>query len=408
MEHGTEDMAGRRKGEGIALLSVYADEDEEDVDMDEEDEVMPDATAADGETGSSPRAASQLLGQGADTPSVSTGALKLHQAGPRSLGIVDYAQDEAAMSPEPEDREEAPALEPGIVHQVDSGDGEPRRSLSKSPGAAETAELVVETEVTAAYIDEAAEATGDESVAPEAGSNGSASSEALDLVIEAMDDFLPPAPAGKCSEELQSKFAKYLALKNNGRSFNGELRNSKGYRNPDFLQRAVRHQEIDQIGSCFKKEVFDPHGYDPGDYYDAITAELNKEMERKEQERKQSQRLEFIRGSVASVVTPGMPDLRSKPIMQLITGHRGLVATSSTAHASFIGLRASGSLAVPVVNGEPPAVKTDGRSKRSKWDKVEQDGKTIPSVPPAVPAAKSGIDGHGVGWRNRHASGKGA
>ena len=59
-------------------------------------------------------------------------------------------------------------------------------------------------------------------------------------------------------------------LKNAGRSFNEELRKSKGYRNPDFLQRAVKYQEIDQIGSCFKKEIFDPHGYDPSDFYDAL------------------------------------------------------------------------------------------------------------------------------------------
>ena len=68
----------------------------------------------------------------------------------------------------------------------------------------------------------------------------------------------------------QQKFAKYLVLKNAGRSFNEELRKSKGYRNPDFLQRAVKYKEIDQIGSCFKKEIFDPHGYDPSDFYDAL------------------------------------------------------------------------------------------------------------------------------------------
>jgi hypothetical protein len=28
------------------------------------------------------------------------------------------------------------------------------------------------------------------------------------------------------------------------------------------LQHAVRYQEIDQIGTCFSKDVFDPYGYD--------------------------------------------------------------------------------------------------------------------------------------------------
>lgn len=55
-----------------------------------------------------------------------------------------------------------------------------------------------------------------------------------------------------------------------GKSFNAEVRNRKDYRNPDFLQHAVRYQEIDQIGSCFRKDVFDPYGYDKSDYYDEI------------------------------------------------------------------------------------------------------------------------------------------
>lgn len=57
---------------------------------------------------------------------------------------------------------------------------------------------------------------------------------------------------------------------NAGRNFNETLRKSKGYRNPDFLQHAVSYQEIDQLGTCFSKDVFDPYGYDKSDYYDEI------------------------------------------------------------------------------------------------------------------------------------------
>ncbi|KAK1302908.1 hypothetical protein QJS10_CPB12g00714 [Acorus calamus] len=45
-----------------------------------------------------------------------------------------------------------------------------------------------------------------------------------------------------------------------GKSFNANLRNRKDYRNPDFLQHTVRYQDINQIGTCFSKDVFDPHG----------------------------------------------------------------------------------------------------------------------------------------------------
>ncbi|CAI7743125.1 unnamed protein product, partial [Closterium sp. NIES-54] len=140
-----------------------------------------------------------------------------------------------------------------------------------------------------------------------------------------------------------------------GRSINDALRNSKGYRNPDFMQQVgmrwvgggegcdcvgrtrrvvtvalldskgncnglfvplstshwplalpfslflslqvVKHEGIDEHGSCFSKDVFNPHGFDRLDYYDALVAEQRREMERKEQERRQKGgQIEFQRG----------------------------------------------------------------------------------------------------------------
>lgn len=69
---------------------------------------------------------------------------------------------------------------------------------------------------------------------------------------------------------MQRKINKFLDYKKAGKSFNAEVRNRKDYRNPDFLLHAVRYQDIDQTGSCFSKDVFDPHGYDKSDYYDEI------------------------------------------------------------------------------------------------------------------------------------------
>lgn len=68
----------------------------------------------------------------------------------------------------------------------------------------------------------------------------------------------------------QDRIRKFHGYKSAGRCFNEEVRNKMDYRNPYFLQYAVRYQEIDQIGTCFSKEVFDPHGYDKSDFYDAI------------------------------------------------------------------------------------------------------------------------------------------
>jgi len=82
--------------------------------------------------------------------------------------------------------------------------------------------------------------------------------------------FWPSPPSSPCSEDLQARFANFLMYKEKGRTFNEDLRHSKGYRNPDFLQLAVMHQNIDDIGSCFDPEIFNPHGYDKRDYAAAL------------------------------------------------------------------------------------------------------------------------------------------
>jgi len=162
--------------------------------------------------------------------------------------------------------------------------------------------------------------------------------------------FLPPPVTRKCSAALQQKINRFLAYKRSGKSFNTEVRNRKDYRNPDFLQHAVRYQEIDQIGTCFSKDVFDPYGYDKADYYDEIEADMKRELERKEQERKKSPKVEFIPGGVQPSIGASMPKIPA------LAG----VAT----------------LPVPA-----EGVKKETRpNKKSKWDKVDGDVKN-PAVP---------------------------
>jgi hypothetical protein len=74
-------MAGKRDAEGIALLSVYGDEESDDDDLE-------DAAA------SPPPLTTTIPGETEETP---------HAAAPATTGsIVDYAQDEIAPSPDHE------------------------------------------------------------------------------------------------------------------------------------------------------------------------------------------------------------------------------------------------------------------------------------------------------------------
>ncbi len=52
-----------------------------------------------------------------------------------------------------------------------------------------------------------------------------------------------------------------------GKLFNEELKRMRAYKNPDFLQKMVEHFGIEDIGSCYPKEVFDPTHLPKEDYY---------------------------------------------------------------------------------------------------------------------------------------------
>ncbi|KAL3651192.1 hypothetical protein CASFOL_004194 [Castilleja foliolosa] len=188
--------------------------------------------------------------------------------------------------------------------------------------------------------------------------------------VDPLDMFLPPPPKAKCSEDLQVRIAKFIGLKTTGRSFNSEVRKKKEYRNPDFLLHAVTYQAIDQIGSCFPKDVFDPHGYAESDFYDELEADMRRDLERREQERKRTQKVDFTSAGVQA----GLPT----PKINLPT----------------TGLPAVGGV-INVTPATSDVTARDGRqNKKSKWDKVDVEQDSLAAVGAShaalISAAKAG------------------
>lgn len=74
---------------------------------------------------------------------------------------------------------------------------------------------------------------------------------AMSTEFDRLQKFLRlPVPAKEnCSDKLQEKINKSVALKRQGISFNVAVRNRKEYRNPDFLRNVlIRYEDIDEIG----------------------------------------------------------------------------------------------------------------------------------------------------------------
>ncbi|OMO76228.1 HCNGP-like protein [Corchorus capsularis] len=350
-------MASRKKeSEGIALLSMYNDEDDEDMEevdrpeheqggeeedneyrelnnnMEEEDSRANDNTPPFPHRSS---ASSQQQQQSSvSSPQQQRRVVSSRRNGRGRPTIVDYGHDEAAMSPEPEEGELGSSDDPmfGRDDHVANGKTLPT-AIEATPQFSDVEPSQLETKDNAVGESEGIEV--EESVSVDN--------------VDLLDKFLPLPPKAKCSEDLQKKIDKFLYLKRSGKSFNAEVRNRKEYRNPDFLLHAVKVQEIDQIGSCFSKDIFDPHGYDISDYYDEIEADMRRERERKEQESKKNQKVDFV-------------SVGSQP---------GAVLTAPKVGMPISVVAASGLPSAPTAVDN---IVRDGRqNKKSKWDKVDTD-----------------------------------
>ncbi len=46
--------------------------------------------------------------------------------------------------------------------------------------------------------------------------------------------------------------------------------NTKAFRNPSIVSKLIEFLEVDEIGSNFEMQVFDPHGFAESDYFESI------------------------------------------------------------------------------------------------------------------------------------------
>ncbi|KAL9236845.1 hypothetical protein vseg_011468 [Gypsophila vaccaria] len=270
--------------------------------------------------------------------------------------IVDYAHDDVAMSPDHEEGEIMGSSKGRVIF------GEELGSMREIQQRTPVQSMTLNNVVTSPQLSDQADVQEPDMINVAVKISDTEVRESVEVLeetsedVDPLDKFLPPPPQEKCSDELQEKINKFLAYKRQGKSFNVEVRNRKDYRNPDFLRHAVRYQDIDEIGSCFSKDVFDPHGYDESDFYDAIVEiAINRERERKEQERKKSQKVDFVSGATQA------GSVGITPKVMLPSPGNSILPSGGSQSGSAESL--------------PPR---EGRqNKKSKWDKVDGDRRSL-------------------------------
>lgn len=109
---------------------------------------------------------------------------------------------------------------------------------------------------------------------------------------------IPPEPSGRCSSHLQEKIHKLYERKLHGDfDTNSHIQKKKEFRNPSIYEKLIQFCSIDELGTNYPKDMFDPHGWSEDSYYEALAKAQKVEMDKLEKAKKERTKIEFVTGT---------------------------------------------------------------------------------------------------------------
>lgn len=95
--------------------------------------------------------------------------------------------------------------------------------------------------------------------------------------IPGAENFGIPSPSeDTVDSELAAKVAKFLALKKQGTHFNDILMRNKSFNNPHIYAKLVDFVDVDETGTNFPKNMWDPHDVQPEWYAEELATAQKK------------------------------------------------------------------------------------------------------------------------------------
>ncbi|CAL8263443.1 unnamed protein product [Arctogadus glacialis] len=184
---------------------------------------------------------------------------------------------------------------------------------------------------------------------------------------------IPSEPAGRCPSHLQEKICKLYERKlQEGFDTNNHIQKKKEFRNPSIYEKLIQFCGIDELGTNYPKDMFDPHGWSEDSYYEALAKAQKVEMDKMEKARKDRTK----NGGGSFYNQP--PRVPYRPVEELhiefVTGtKKGTIAantaalaalassaTSTTATAEAQKRKSKWDSAVPVTVAQPPLLPGGG------------------------------------------------
>lgn len=107
---------------------------------------------------------------------------------------------------------------------------------------------------------------------------------------------IPAEPEGRCSTALQDKIKRFMERKvKDGEDLNRAIQSRKDFRNPSIYEKLIVYLGIDELGTNFPKEDYNPKTWRKAPAYDELARAQREDMAKRERERKT--KVEFVTGT---------------------------------------------------------------------------------------------------------------
>ncbi|XP_012253214.1 SAP30-binding protein [Athalia rosae] len=109
---------------------------------------------------------------------------------------------------------------------------------------------------------------------------------------------IPPEPQGQCPVELQEKITRlFKKMESGGLDMNKVIQQRKDFRNPSIYEKLIQFCSINELGTNYPPERFDPFKWGKDSYYEELAKIQKAEMDKLEKMRKEKTKIEIVSGT---------------------------------------------------------------------------------------------------------------
>uniref|UniRef100_A0A3P9AX20 SAP30 binding protein n=1 Tax=Maylandia zebra TaxID=106582 RepID=A0A3P9AX20_9CICH len=115
---------------------------------------------------------------------------------------------------------------------------------------------------------------------------------------------IPPEHPGRCSSHLQEKIHKLYERKLHGDfDVNAHIQQKKEFRNPSIYEKLIQFCAIDELGTNYPKDMFEPHAWSEDSYYEALAKAQKVEMDKLEKAKKERTKIDTAASTTSNTTT---------------------------------------------------------------------------------------------------------